>query len=229
MIIRVLDFETTGFPPKAGVCEIGWTDVQPRTGEPATIYPTVSFLCNPGMPIGAKAREVHGISDEMVENLDPSSARFLDLNRGADVFVAHNCEFEQAFFAGGEKPWICTYKVALARYPELPNHRNGTIPEHLGIELDPARCAPLHRAGPDTYVTAMILRRFLADGLTVDEMIAISKSPKTVTKMPFGKYAGWSFDRLPRDYLEWAVAKMGAPDIRAACSAELRKRGISCP
>jgi len=222
--VRCLDFETTGFPPNAGVCEVGWTDVQPRAGELATIYPTVSYLCNPGMPIGAGARDVHGISDDMVAGEPPTAERFRRAMDGADVFCAHNAEFERAFFGGGDKSWICTYKVALNRYPRLPNHRNGTIPDHLSIYLDPDRSAPLHRAGPDTYVTARILQRFLEDGLTVEDMIAISARPKSVTRMPFGKHAGAEIASLPTEYLQWAADKLSAADVRHACAAELRRR-----
>lgn len=223
-IIRCLDFETTGFPPNAGVCEVGWTDVQFREGEPATIYPTVSLLCNPGMPIGAGARDVHGINDEMVAGEPPTSERFRRLMEGVDVFCAHNAEFERAFFGGGDKPWICTYKVALNRHPGLPNHRNGMIPEHLSISLDPSRCVPLHRAGPDTYVTARILQRFLMDGLTIEDMVAISARPKQVVKMPFGKHAGTEITRLSTGYLQWAADKLSKADVRHACAAELRRR-----
>lgn len=219
-IIRCLDFETTGFPPKAGVCEVGWTDVQLHEGEPATVGPTLSFLCNPGMPIGAGAHDVHGISDEMVAHMPPTTDVFQRLVAGADIFCAHNVEFERVFFRGGDRPWICTYKVALALHPNLPNHRNGTIPKNLGIELDPARCVPLHRAGPDTYVTAKILERFLHGGLTMGEMVTITSRPKSVQRMPFGKHSGTEISKLPTEYLQWAADKLSAADVRHACAAD---------
>lgn len=223
MIIRCIDFETTGFPPKAGVCEIGWTDVQPRENEPATIYPTTSFLCNPGMPIGIQAMAIHGITEDDVADAPSALTMFAKAMENVDVFCAHNAEFEQQFFGGGERPWICTYKVALVQYPDLKTHKNGSLPEQLGIDLDAARCAPLHRAGPDTYVTAMILKRFLADGVSVDAMVAITRAPRRVTRMPFGKYAGTKISDLPRDYMAWAVRNLSSPDIVAAIRSELSK------
>jgi hypothetical protein len=51
----------------------------------------------------------------------------IDRFRGADVYVAHNCEFESSFFAaqGIELgPWICSYKCALRVWPELDGHSN---------------------------------------------------------------------------------------------------------
>jgi exodeoxyribonuclease X len=221
-VIRCIDFETTGFPPKAGVVEAGWTDVSifrggHRTGE------TRSELCRPGLPIGAEAMAVHGITEDMVIDARPTAKVFVDLADGADVFCAHNAAFEQAFFGGCGKPWVCTYKVALATYPDLPTHRCGDLPGHLGLRLDPERSAPLHRAGPDAYVTAALLGHFLDRGLFVEDLIRISSAPR----VPFGKHKGTSFDQLPTDYLQWAASMLSADDVRAACAAELAKRRLT--
>jgi len=223
MIIRCIDFETTGFPPRAGVCEVGWTDLTACDGGWA-ISETRAFITNPGMPIGAEAMAVHGITEDDVAGAPPSATLFRQLVDGADVFVAHNCEFERNWFGGSGRPWICTYKVALRLHPNLPNHRCGTVPEHLGIELDPARSAPLHRAGPDTYFTALILERFLRDGATIAELIAISKAPRHIVRMPFGKHRGMHLSELPADYLSSAARNIDAPDVRAALAAELKRR-----
>lgn len=220
-IIRVIDFETTGFPPRAGVCEAGWTDII-LDGGAVEIRETVAKLCNPGMTISPEAEIVHGISDEMVIDAPAAAKVFAEMARGVDAFCAHNAEFEQKFFGGGDTPWICTYKLALALHPRLPNHKNGDIPRHLGISLDADRSAPLHRAGPDTYVTARILERFLSDGLTFEDALKISNAPKQ--RMPFGKYKGMLFSDLPMDYLIWARENMNAGDVRAALVKELDKR-----
>ncbi len=213
--VRCIDFETTGFPPNAGVVEAGWTDVL-VADDGVSFGPTFARLANPNMPIGEAAGKVHGISDAMVESAPPVASVFIEMADGADVFCAHNAEFERNFFGGAEKPWICTYKVALALYPDLPNHRNGDLPVHLGIELDPDRCAPLHRAGPDTYVTAMILRHFLSAGHTIDQMVEITHKPRLITKMPFGKYRGVALTELPIDYMRWAIQNMDAKDVKDA-------------
>ena len=231
MIIRCIDFETTGFPPKAGVCEAGWTDVVVMD-DGAAVGPTFSYLCNPGMPIGEKASAVNGITDAMVAG-EPSSANiFQIMAEGADMFCAHNIEFERAFFGGGERDWLCTYKVALALFPDLPNHKNGDIPTHLQLCLDRMRCEPLHRAGPDSYVTAVILAFMIMKDATalgdtrkaVREFVAISKRPKQISRMPFGKDKGVEISQLPKDYLEWCADKMTAADIRHACAQELNRR-----
>ena len=225
MIIRVLDFETTGFPPNAGVCEAGWTDVQVEDDGFISIGETVSKLCFPGLPINPNAQAVHGISDEMVRDAPPAALVFREVMEGADVFCAHNAEFEKNFFGGGEKPWICTYKVALALFPRFPTHKNGDLPGHLGIDLDPARCAPLHRAGPDTYVTAMILRHMLGQ-MNPAQMIDISAGPKRLARMPFGKLKGTLLSEMTpaqlRSEIGWITR---APDVVDALKAELKRRG----
>lgn len=221
-IIRCIDVETTGFPPNAGVCEIGWTDVT-ISENGFHIGETVSFLTNPGMPIGAKAQEVHGISDAMVAGAEPYALGFKRAMEGADAFCAHNAEFEQNWFSGGGKPFLCSYKIALVLSPDVPNHKNGTLPGHLGLELDPERCQPLHRAGPDTYITANLLAHYL-NIASLSDLIAISAGARRITKMPFGKHAGVAIANLPTDYMRWAVDNLSAKDVVAAMRAELKAR-----
>jgi exodeoxyribonuclease X len=67
------------------------------------------------MPIPAGASAIHHIIDEDVQNA-PQLPEVIERFRGADYYVAHNCEFEHSFFAaqGVELgPWICTYKCVL--------------------------------------------------------------------------------------------------------------------
>ncbi len=222
MIIRCIDFETTGFPPNAGVCEVGWTDVTIANGE-IFIGDSFGLLCNPNMPIEEKAGSVHGITDAMVANEPPTAQRFMTVMDGAEVFCAHNAEFEQAFFGGGEKDWICTYKVALVLYPDLPTHKNGDLPGHLGIDLDPSRCEPLHRAAPDTYVTAMNLVHML-EQLSPAQMIEITTRSREISRMPFGLHKGKPLSEVPDDYICWAIENMSAADVRAALAREAKRR-----
>jgi len=63
------------------------------------------------------------------------AATTIDRFRGADFYVAHNCEFESSFFAahGIELgPWICTHKCAVRVWPELDGHSNQELRYALG-------------------------------------------------------------------------------------------------
>lgn len=202
MLIRVIDFETTGMPPDAAVCEVGWSDV----GEGQDVEGFQSFLCNPGRPMPPEARAVHHLSDDMVAGgMHPTSAFGLMMD-GADVFCAHNAAFEREFFAGGDQPWICTLEVARRLWPDCPSHSNQCLRYWLGLELEDALAMPPHRAGPDAYVTACILREAMKIA-SVTDMIAWTDQPSLLPRITFGKHRGAAWSDVPLDYLEWLALK----------------------
>ena len=76
-------------------------------------------LVRPAKSIPPGASAIHHLVDEDVQNA-PLLTEVMQRFKGADVYVAHNCEFERSFFAaqGIELgPWICTYKCALRVWP----------------------------------------------------------------------------------------------------------------
>lgn len=226
MLIRVIDFETTGLPPNAAVCEAGWTDVL-VTGNACEIRPTVARLINPGRAIPEEVSKIHGITDAMVVGCPSPDGVFAEMMEGADVFCAHNCEFEQNFFRGGDRAWLCTYKVALVHLSDAPSHKNGALPGYLGLQLDPALCEPAHRAGPDTYTTAHILATLIGRGHPLEEMIEITKKPRQISRMPFGKHKGEFITSLPDRYLSWCIENLDAADIKAAMKREVARRNAA--
>src|SRR5690606_31559791 len=90
--------------------------------------------------------------------------------------VAHNWAFEAAFLGDQQTPAICTLKAALRVWPDAPSHSNSVLRYWLEdqglLSLDHETAMPPHRAGPDAYVTAHILKTLLAAGATGREMIA---------------------------------------------------------
>jgi exodeoxyribonuclease X len=211
---RVMDLETTGFPEDAvkGICEIGFTDVDIAT---LSISPTTDFLINPGHPIPPQTRAVHHISDHDVRNAPPADVGFRILMKDMgedDVFVAHNYAFEQAFFAGGGRSWICTMQSAKHVWPDAPGYSNHALRYWLDVDrdFDPwegERAMPPHRAGPDTFVTAHIFVRLLAEK-SVEELITLSKTPVVMKgAVRFGKHKGTDWRDLPWDYLDWIAKK----------------------
>ena len=221
MLIRVIDFETLGWTAEDGVCEVGWCDVyEDGCGEPN------AMLVDPGKPIPPKVTGVHGTTDAMVAGCPPTSAGFMRLTEGGPTaFCAHNCEFEQRFFKGGDTPWICTYKVALRVIENAPSYKNGELITHLGITVDPAWSFPLHRAGPDAYLTARLLSK-LMEFASVDDMIRWSREPKQVRHMPFGRHKGKPWSEVPTRDLRWIVheAERMGDDIKEAARRELLAR-----
>lgn len=218
-VIRVIDFETTGLPPDAAVCEVGWCDITD-----GVIGTPVSMLCNPGRPIPPDAMAVHHITEADVADAPPFAevTRHLD---GADVLAAHRCEFERHFF-DGSKPWVCTWKVAIRLAPRAPGHSNQILRYWLKLAVDAALASPPHRAGPDAYVTAHLLARMLAK-LSVEEMVALTAEPALLPYFAFGKHAMRPIEEVPDDYLDWCLRQDMDADVKHTCRHHLKLRASS--
>lgn len=223
MLVRVIDFETTGLPPDASVCEIGWCDVIIGSG-PTQIGPVQSILTNPGRPMPVEAMAVHHILDRDVVGAPSPDRAFLKLADGPDAFAAHNASFERAFFTGGERPWICTYRCGLRAWPDAPSHSNQALRYFLTLCIDDEKAMPPHRAGPDAYVTAHILRALLGIRPLAD-LTTWTKEPALLTKCGFGKHRGAKWSDVPSDYLDWLLRQkdMGE-DIHHTARHHLRQR-----
>lgn len=223
--VRVVDFETTGLTAEDAVCEVGWCDLW-VTEEKWTIGTPVSFLCNPGRPIPPAAMAVHHITDADVANQPPAAEAFRALMHGATVFCAHRASFEQQFFAGGDVPWICTWKVAVRHAPRAPGHSNQLLRYWLKLQLNPTLAMPPHRAGPDAYVTAHILARMLGK-ISLDEMIALSREPAILPYFIFGKHAMKPIEEVPADYLDWCLQQDMDADVKHTCRHHLKQREVT--
>jgi exodeoxyribonuclease X len=211
MKARVIDFETTGVPTDQvkAICEVGYTDVDLISGD---ISLPVEHLVNPGHPIPPVTQAVHHITDaDVADAMSPTEACVLltqGMERGLDCYVAHNAQFERQFFGGGETPWVCTMRVAMALLPDAPAHNNQTLRYWLKLDLDNRYAMPPHRAGPDTYVTAHILRELLKR-TSIDEMVRMTSGPILLPIITFGKHKGKRWDQVPKDYLEWMINQGG--------------------
>jgi exodeoxyribonuclease X len=218
---RVIDTETTGFPPNAGVVEVGYTDVS-WEGSQMTIGPTLTQLCNPGMPSEPGALATHRIRDIELEGQPHPSEVLATLEDDPDVcwFVAHNAKFDRAFIEVS-KPWICTLRCAKMLIPEQKSYSNQQLFFNLGLHNHPElvwdRTDPPHRAGPDTYVTAFLLRHLLQltaqqySGQFIDKMIEWSNEAQILDVVAFGKHKGKKWSQVPLDYMRWMLANQN-PD-----------------
>ena len=105
------------------------------------------------------------------------------------AFAAHNAKFEQQWCAAltGGTPWICTYRCALRVWPDAPNHQNNTLRYWLKLPADRRRAEPTHRAGPDAYVTAYLLKALL-NSASVEQLIHWSAEPALLARCTFGKH-----------------------------------------
>lgn len=221
-LIRALDFETTGLPTEEdphAICEVGFTDVV----DGVVADQTFAMLVNPGRKMPVEAQAVHHISDADLAGAPPITDGLQMLMRGPpDFFAAHNADYEQGFFAGGGVAWIDTWKVALRLWPDATSHSQQVLRYHLDLGCDRDRAHPPHRAGPDSYVCAMILQRILQDGrASLDQMVKWSKGAPLLHRVTFGKHKGMLWDDLPTDYLQWIAHKS---DMDAGAKANARHR-----
>jgi exodeoxyribonuclease X len=147
---------------------------------------------------------------------------------GVDVGAAHNWAFDALRFGEAQLPAICTLKAARRLWPDAPAHGNQVLRywlEDAGhIACDPTRTEPVHRAGPDTYVTANILRHMLSL-TTAAQMAAWTKEPLVFHVWAFGKHKGAQLVDTPADYLGWVVDRSDLDDdVKWNCRRELERR-----
>ena len=175
----VLDTETTGLIPDTDkIIEIGMV----RVVNDEMVNQNGTFI-NPERPISASASKVNGIKAADVKQaptysqIAPSIGRLLIGN----TVVAHNADFDLRFIcrmlsdAGldGEIRYIDTMRLSRELFPEMENHKLGTLCASFGI--DPGNA---HRAVDDSVACFHVLQR-------CKERAAVVKSaPKAPTWKP---------------------------------------------
>jgi len=223
-VIRVVDFETTGFEPPAEICEVGTCDLV--LGD-VVIPAPVSWLCGvASMP--PEVRAIHHIS--MADCAGHDAFNPEDVARGlpVDAYAAHNSEFETKFWTPN-RPIICTYKAALRVWPDAPSHSNGALRYWLEdqgkIAPDHTMTQPAHRAGPDAYTTAHILSALFAAGATGKHMAQWTKEPRLLPTFPIGDWKGKPWHEVDSGFLNWVINKPGMDaDYKWNARRELDRR-----
>ena len=229
--IRVIDLETTGSsPPSHAVCEIGWQDVVLRSDGLWTLGPVGGArLVDPGRPIPPVTMAVHHILDEDVKgapfwpDIAPSILR---ADGGAVALAAHRASFEQRFctpkLAGGAR-WICTWKCALRLWPDSPSFSNQVLRYwRMADGLNQEMGLPVHRAFPDSYVTAHHLRDQLNEA-GLEQLLAWSAEPGLLPRVPYGTDRGRYWSELTDDELQRYMSDRNE-DVRFSARTEAGRR-----
>ena len=169
MELAVIDFETTGLSAgRDRIIEVGAVIL--RDGGVADSFVQ---LMHPGFPIPSFITGLTGISNAMVRDMPPPEEVMPGLRQFLDRHpcLAHNASFDSRFLAaemaraglGHERPFLCSMRLARRLVTDAPNHRLGTLVEHLGLR-PPDGCRA-HRALDDVLMT-VALWNHLADDLT---------------------------------------------------------------
>lgn len=225
-ILRVTDFETTALTPDDGcVIEVGYSDDNVETQD---ISDPVSWLCGTDH-IPPENRAVHHITVAELAGLEPFNDHSkTEIIGGCYGIVAHNSAFEISFLGDPGIPVICTYKSALRIWPDAPSHSNAALAywlEDAGlITFDHAKIVPTHRAGPDAYVTAHILKALFNAGATGKQMVAWTKEPRLLPRITFGKHKGTEWKDAPSSYLAWMIGSDMEDDFKWNARREIERR-----
>lgn len=225
-IIRVIDFEATGLEIGARVVEVGYTDLNVASRE---IGQTHATLCRvDAMP--PETRAIHHITAGETAAFPPYDRRCLyeeAARAGVYAWAAHSAQFEERYILG-PMPMFCTNKAALRLWPDAPGHSVFALLywlEDLGrVHFDKARAYPPHRAGPDSYATAVLLKAMLDEGVDGRTLWAWSAEPRLFARCPIGDYRGKPWGECDWGFLQWILRKIDDPDIRFNAALELERR-----
>lgn len=231
MLIRCIDFETTGTPSETerhAVCETGWCDLRWDDDLGWWFGKPFAMLSDPGRPMPPEASAVHGIIDADLVGAPPTTSVFMALGTPRpDYFCAFNAEFEQAFFGGGDVPWLDPFKAAVRLFPDAPNHKQGTLRYLLDLPVERDLAFPPHRAGPDAYVLAALLAHLLNAGLIdIDTLHRWSKGPALLPKCTVGEHRGKPWSEVDAGFLNWMLSpgKNFDRNVKATVKWELKRR-----
>ena len=222
MKFLISDVESTGLhPPPApasGVVEVAYLELDMNTLE---ILDEGYSRVQPGCPIHPEASKVHGISDADVIHAPKLGEvyKFED----AVIHSGHNAPFDLKFLAGQYDNLIgslCTLALARQYIHDSPNHKLGTLVDHLGLQKGQA-----HNALADCHMTRHLLIHIIEkSGRDLKAHIAAARKPKVVMQMPFGKYKGQKIATLPRWYIDYFADKEIDPDLRYSFDQALKMR-----
>ncbi|MBR2685308.1 MAG: 3'-5' exonuclease [Erysipelotrichaceae bacterium] len=161
------DVETTGMrPDRDRIVELGAVIFD--EGMPSEYFST---LVNAETWISPYVTAVNHITNDMIESAPAEPIAFeeflnfiLDGREGKTVFCAHNARFDFGFLTASmnrlgycaEFEFVDTLPLSRHYLPYLPNYRQGTIEEYLGLHNRDA-----HRAQSDAEICGEIMCEIL--------------------------------------------------------------------
>ncbi len=200
-IRAVIDFETTGLSPGMGARP---TEIAIVLIDSGTIVDRYQSLMNPGVHIPYEIQTLTGITDEMVKMAPPvesvmrEAAEFV----GQHPLIAHNAAFDRRFWDRElhridrqyHQEFVCSMLLARRIFPEVPNHKLGTLVQSLDLP-DTGR---YHRALADAEATVYLLlriedelmRRFCLSVVNHELLISIQKAHRSKLASCVSRYQG---------------------------------------
>jgi DNA polymerase III subunit epsilon len=198
--IAVIDFETTGISPDHGDRA---TEVAIVLVENGRVVDRFQSLMNAGIRIPAFITQLTGISNAMVAAAPDAAQVMADASRfvGNAPMVAHNAAFDRKFWVGelarlglpAAQPFACTLLVSRRLYPQVSNHKLGTLVDYHHLP----RTGDAHRALADAEMAAALLGQIQRDlrtrhGLSQPDhalLMALQRCAKPAVSRLMAQYA----------------------------------------
>jgi len=162
---------------------------------------------------------VTNITDDDVKDKKVFDPKNEELKSGYKfVAVAHNVEYDLPVLARygiNFTDSICTLKLSQYLYPQLANHKLGTLRAFFGIQVS----GGAHRADYDVEILIEVYNK-IANGRTMQEMILLSKEARDSLKADkleiwqFGKFKGQKINLKNlehRSYARWYLTQPENP------------------
>ncbi|MGE0348044.1 3'-5' exonuclease [Hydrogenophaga sp.] len=164
--VLLLDTETTGLShPADKIIELAMLLVQVDVATGLPFGPVECFegFEDPGMPIPATAREVTGISDDMVRGQRLDDAQVQAMVARADLMVAHNAGFDRPFVETrfpvfADKAWACSFADIDWKAAGAGSSKLSALAQDQGWFYD------AHRALVDCHALLQVLCRPVGPG-----------------------------------------------------------------
>jgi len=199
--VAVIDFETTGMSPAQGARATEIAVVLVRDGRIVDRY---ASLMRSGAWVPPFIEQLTGISNRMLATAPPAGQvmhEVAEFTRGC-AMVAHNASFDRGFWAhelalagaddgsAGVGGFGCTLLLSRRLWPEVPDHKLGTLARWHGI----APTGRAHRALADAEMAAELWLRIVDD-----------VRRRYAATVPFGLLC--ALQRAPRQQLARAVER----------------------
>ncbi len=197
----VIDFETNGDMPRSGGRPTEIAAVLVQNGRIVDRYQS---LMNAGVYVPYYIEELTGISNAMVRNAPPVARVMTEVFDfvGSAKLVAHNASFDKIFWDAElarlnrrrTVEFACTVLLSRRVFPNIPNHKLGTLVRHFDLPMS----GQAHRALADAEVTAHLLLHLIAELKRMGQRVNLNLiSHELLTKI----------QRMPRTQLEQCLAR----------------------
>ena len=220
------DLETTGLGENDKIVQIGLIIIEPN-GDPTEKQRYI----NPQMPIPKEATEVHGITDEMVQN-EPTFAQLAkglySFFKDADILGHNSDRFDIPFLSkefakcGIEFPPTDANLIDTLKFEYVlnPNDLASLYFRRTGQVLEGA-----HDAMNDIRATVAIFEAQNTDGKTAEEIDLLCQGDKKRFDVAgkfyidangdvcwaFGQHIGKSISVTEKSYMDWFLNKANPP------------------